>query len=287
MPSTTRSPLTAPNLKNGSRTDPGAVRPVNEDAVLSYGPVHLVADGMGGHEAGDRASAAVVAAFMPLTQYSSLVQEQVTEAIAIAQQNVEIIALASKRGAGSTLSGFALIHSPDGAAWILVFNIGDSRVYRLSNDRLEQITVDHSLVQEMVDSGSLTPQQAADSKQKNVITRAVGNPDSPADYWLCPVVNGDRYLVCSDGLSNELSSESLRAGLSLGGPPHETAHSLVERAIHAGGHDNISAVVVDVTAGGLSPRSNDVTGTQFTSELVDTETLVSSKTIVSRRKRER
>lgn len=285
MPSTTRLPLVIPELKNGYRSDRGAVRSVNEDAVLSNGAVHLVADGMGGHDAGDRASAAVVTAFMPLTQNRIVYQEQVTSAIASAQQSVETIAQLSKRGAGSTLSGFALVQAADGASWIMVFNIGDSRVYRLSNDRLEQITVDHSLVQEMVDSGSITSQQAASSQQKNVITRAVGNPDSPADYWLCPVVNGDRFLVCSDGLSNELTPESLRAGLSLGGPPQETANSLVERAIHAGGRDNISAVVVDVTAGGLSPRSNDITGSLLTSEIIDTATLVSEKTIVSRRKR--
>jgi protein phosphatase len=95
---------------------------------------------------------------------------------------------------------------------------------------------------------------------RNVITRAVGDQSSAADYWLAPIVTGERLLVCSDGLSNDLSDEALRAGLSLGGSAQQTAHGLVDQALARGGRDNISAVVVDVRSGGLAQRADEVTG---------------------------
>jgi len=95
---------------------------------------------------------------------------------------------------------------------------------------------------------------------RNVITRAVGDTHSRADYWLLPIVTGERLLVCSDGLSGELTDEALRAGLSLGGAPDRTAHTLVAQAIALGGRDNITAIVVDVVGGGTSPHADDTTG---------------------------
>merc|ERR1712034_41577 len=95
---------------------------------------------------------------------------------------------------------------------------------------------------------------------RNVITRAVGAPDSEAEYWLLPIVTGERLLICSDGLTGELPDESLRAGLALGGSTQQTATTLVMQAVERGGRDNVTAIVVDVVAGGASPDSDDVTG---------------------------
>lgn len=243
----------------GARTDPGARRAVNEDAFLAEMPVFVVADGMGGHEAGDRASAAVIDVFRSLLGRDALTIDDVSRAVDAAHSAVAAIASSTSRGAGSTLTA-ALVVEHEGAARWLVVNIGDSRVYRLLGDRLEQITIDHSVVQELVDAGRLPRAEMATYPGRNVITRAVGEERSAADYWLLPVVTGERLLLCSDGLSTELSDEALRAGLTLGGAPGPTADALVAQAVTVGGRDNITAIVVDVIAGGVSPVVEDVTG---------------------------
>jgi protein phosphatase len=267
------------DIAAGERTHPGRVRSVNEDAVLVEHPVYLVADGMGGHDAGDRASAAVVAAFDPLRGRLDVRPEEVVQAIATAHRAVAQIARRQKRGAGSTVSGAVAVVQQGTPVW-LVFNIGDSRVYRLSGSALEQVTTDHSIVQELVASGGLTRTEMARHPGRNVITRAVGDAQSEADYWLAPIVTGERLLICSDGLSDELGDEALRAGLTLGGSPAQTAYTLVEQALARGGRDNISAVVVDVREGALTPRADDLTGGFGTSSRaglhpIDTDTLTS------------
>jgi protein phosphatase len=133
-----------------------------------------------------------------------------------------------------------------------VLNVGDSRVYRLQGGELHQLTVDHSLVQQLLDDGSLLQTDVATFARKNVITRALGADNSTADYWLRPVETGERLLVCSDGLSGELSDESIKAGLLLGGTSQETADRLLSSALEHGGRDNISVIVIDVIAGGAS-----------------------------------
>jgi protein phosphatase len=270
------------DIAAGSRTDAGRVRPMNEDAILAEHPVYLVADGMGGHDAGDRASAAVVAAFGGLRGRNDIRPEEVVAAIAAAHRSVSEIARRQKRGAGSTLAGAVTVVQQGTPVW-LVFNIGDSRVYRLSGSTLEQVTVDHSVVQEMVTSGDLDRTRMGRHPSRNVITRAVGDAQSDADYWLAPIVTGERLLICSDGLSDELGDEALRAGLTLGGSATQTAHTLVEQAVARGGRDNISAVVVDVREGALTPRADDLTGGFGTSSRaglhpVDTDTLTSGST---------
>lgn len=138
-----------------AHTDPGLRRTVNEDALLAEMPVFVVADGMGGHEAGDRASAAVVEAFRSLLGRDELSVDDVSRAVDTAHSAVASIASTTSRGAGSTLTAVLVVHH-DGARRWLVVNIGDSRVYRLLADRLEQITIDHSVAQEMVDAGRLS-----------------------------------------------------------------------------------------------------------------------------------
>ncbi|MGW9630022.1 PP2C family protein-serine/threonine phosphatase [Agromyces sp. NPDC055520] len=237
-------------------SDVGLVRRVNEDSALASWPVYLVADGMGGYEAGDRASAAVVAAFeqhvvgRPLATVAS-----VRAALTGAGAGVADVAADTSRGAGSTVAGLALVDDEGAPAW-LVFNVGDSRVYRQHGTVLEQLTIDHSLGQELVDRGELRPEDLATFERRNVITRAIGASDSTADSWLLPVVNGERLLVCSDGLTSEVGDEAIRATLAMGGRPESAAAALVQRAREAGGRDNITVVVIDVVAGGLDEQTD-------------------------------
>lgn len=245
-------------LNVASLTDTGLKRTANEDSVLDASPVFVVADGMGGHEAGDRASAAVVAAFEPLRGRAVEIDD-VRDALSRAAAVVEDIAAEHRRGAGSTVTGVALLEHEGTPHW-LVFNVGDSRVYRHHGNELTQLTIDHSLGQELVDAGELRAEDLASFSQRNVITRAIGAPDSTADSWLLPVVDGERLLLCSDGLSGEVSDEAIRATLTMNGRPETAATALVRRALQAGGRDNVSVIVIDVVSGGARTRADDSTG---------------------------
>ncbi|MCD5345241.1 protein phosphatase 2C domain-containing protein [Agromyces sp. H3Y2-19a] len=247
-------------LSAAAATDVGLVRRANEDAALAEWPVYVVADGMGGYEAGDRASAAVVAAFREHVVGQQLATvTDVRSALATASDAVAAVAATTARGAGSTVAGIALVDDDGEPAW-LVFNVGDSRVYRHHGTVLEQLTVDHSLGQELVDSGAMQPEDLATFERRNVITRAIGAPDSTADSWLLPVVNGERLLICSDGLTGEVSDEGIRATLTMSGRPESAAAALVQRARQAGGRDNITVVVVDVVSGGIDEQGDATTG---------------------------
>ncbi|WP_084124548.1 PP2C family serine/threonine-protein phosphatase [Demequina sp. NBRC 110054] len=236
-------------LSVGAATDPGMVRPQNEDAYLADGPAFVVADGMGGYEAGDQASAAVVEAFkdlVPGPDYGTYAQ--VEGALREASTRVAAVASATTVGAGSTATGAILTEHEGHPTW-LVFNVGDSRVYRHSGTQLAQVTVDHSLGRELVTAGEMREEDLASFAHKNVITRAIGATDSAADAWLVPAVNGERLMLCSDGLYGEVADETIRAVLTLSGRPGEAARRLVSLANESGGRDNITVVVVDVLSG--------------------------------------
>jgi len=190
---------------------------------------------------------------------------------------VEAIAAEHRQGAGSTVAGAALVEHEGVPHW-LVFNVGDSRVYRHHANELEQLTVDHSLGQELVDAGELRPEDLATFAQRNIITRAIGATDSAADSWLVPVIDGERLLLCSDGLSGEVSDEAIRATLTMCGRPETAAAALVRRALQAGGRDNVSVVVVDVVSGGLrAGRDDDTAGRLAVS--IGTETMLEGTTV--------
>lgn len=240
-------------------TDTGLKRKANEDSFLIEAPVFVVADGMGGYEAGDRASGAVVAAF----RENAVVEGFATmlgirNSLVAASAMVAAVAAQTTRGAGSTVAGAVLIEHEGAPSW-LIFNVGDSRVYRQAGAELEQLTIDHSLGQELVDAGKMLREDLATFPDRNVITRAIGASDSSADSWLVPVINGERFLICSDGLTSELDDESIRAILTMGGRPESVATTLVQRATEAGGRDNISVIIIDVVAGGDDPDANDTT----------------------------
>ncbi|MBU1588490.1 MAG: protein phosphatase 2C domain-containing protein [Actinobacteria bacterium] len=236
-------------LAVASVTDPGLKRQVNEDSLFAESPVFLVADGMGGYEAGDLASAAVVDAFRPMAGEGFAELAGIRGALIAASAGVAAVAGDTKRGAGSTVTGVVIVEH-DGLPHWLVFNVGDSRVYRHFGSELEQLTVDHSLGQELVDKGELKREDMQSFSERNVITRAIGAADSTADSWLMPVVNGERLLICSDGLHSELPDEGIRATLTMSGKPESAAATLVQRAKDAGGKDNISVIVIDVISGG-------------------------------------
>lgn len=268
-------------LNVAALTDVGLRREINEDAMLAQSPVFLVADGMGGHDAGDKASAAVVGAFAPLAG-NPVSMEEIGAALARANERVSAISAQHARGAGSTVAAVALMEHESAPHW-LVFNVGDSRVYRHRGSSLEQLTVDHSLGQELVDAGELRPENLADFSQRNVITRAVGAADSIADSWLVPVVDGERLLICSDGLSGEISDESIRATLTMCGRPETATEALVRRAKEAGGRDNISVIVIDVVAGCTMRASDGATDSRMPSE-PRTDSMLESTTVPVRRR---
>ena len=234
-------------ISAGFATHTGHHRAANEDSYLAAYPLYIVADGMGGHDAGDRASQAVVRAFHPLAGRGGVAVEDVRDAIRNAQAFVGAIAATTVRGAGSTLTGLVQIVQ-DGAPHWLVVNIGDSRVYRASARGLERLTVDHSLMQQELDNGNLHPDDASAYPYRNVITRAVGAAASPPDFGLHPVLPGERFLVCSDGLTNEVAETEIYELLASGQDCQLTADRLIERALENGGRDNVTVVVVGVTA---------------------------------------
>jgi len=233
----------------GAATDRGLRRTINEDAHLAAAPLFLVADGMGGHQAGEVASATVIAEFSRLIGRPSLALADVQSALQRARRSVEDLPLGGGGGgAGTTLTG-VVVADVDGEGYWLTINLGDSRTYRLSSDGFEQISVDHSVVQELVDRGELDPVAATSDSRRNVITRAIGaGSEGEADFWLIPAEEGDRILVCSDGLSGELDKERIAAILRAESDPQAAATRLVHEAMLHGGRDNITVIVVDAHA---------------------------------------
>jgi len=133
-----------------------------------------------------------------------------------------------------------------GVPYWLVMNIGDSRTYRLSQGEFTQVSVDHSEVQELVDAGEITKDEAAVHPRRHVVTRALGTGDeTEADYWLLPIEEGDRIMVCSDGLNAELTDEHMFRILSTVGHPQDAVDALIQAALRSGGRDNVTVIVVD------------------------------------------
>ena len=229
----------------GSATDRGTVREVNEDAVLTYPPVFMVADGMGGHDAGDLASRIAVEEFAQLAGQSQLTGDDVRDCFERTSNRIRAEFTHGRQG-GTTVAGVALTHDEGGSFW-LVFNIGDSRVYRWTARGLEQVSVDHSVVQELVDAGVLTREEADRHPERHVLTRALGTDGLPEpDYWLLPAGQGDRLMLCTDGLTRELGAGDIAATLGSRADPQAAAVALVDEALARGARDNVTVVVIDV-----------------------------------------
>jgi PPM family protein phosphatase len=236
-------------LSWGSASHVGRRRKINEDGYLVGERVFFVADGMGGHDAGEVASAVALETMSPLRDASVVDPERVAELVALAQERVRGIDTGpGGRGAGTTLTGAVVTHEDDVPYWLFV-NLGDSRTYLMSDGVLDQISVDHSEVQELVDAGMLTVAEARRHPRRNVVTRALGADDAPEpDFRYVPVGRGDRVLVCSDGLTVELTDERITQVMLEQPDPQQAANALVAEAIEAGGRDNITVIVVDVTS---------------------------------------
>jgi serine/threonine protein phosphatase PrpC len=235
----------------GSATAVGRVRELNEDAILTLPGLFVVADGMGGHAAGEVASALALEQLASLTSQADLKQEDL--AAAVGRANKVILAMARARqetvGMGTTVTGVCLGTVGGSPHWF-VFNVGDSRVYRFANGTLVQVTVDHSEVEELVSLGRISAADARTHPRRNVVTRSLGSDPAPIpDIWVIPAIPGDCFLICSDGLTTEVEDHDIAAELAREAPAQVSADALVAAAVAAGGRDNVSVIVVRVTGG--------------------------------------
>lgn len=265
-----RSGVTA-SVRFGGHSDRGTVRSLNEDSFLASLPVFVVADGMGGHAFGDRASQAAVGAFAhAFAGTTHVTAQQVLETIHLA--NEAVLAATSDSGAvsGTTLSGVAFVEiGPTDSHYWMAFNVGDSRVYSWDGRHLLQLSVDHSAVQELVDLGEITRLQANTHPDRNIVTRALGvDTVVDPDIWLLPARGRQTFLLCSDGLTKELRDDEIARIIVFHGsqqvlesdePPISLAERLVNAAVAAGGSDNVTVVIVESDLVGSSSTSSEDT----------------------------
>lgn len=249
----------------GSRTDVGCVRDHNEDSLVVAPPLFAVADGMGGHAAGEVASEIavnVLAELAPKDLDGAALEHAVEEA------NHEIIRAArdgrGREGMGTTLTACMLENER-----LIIAQVGDSRAYLLHHGKLQQLTRDHSLMADMIEAGQLTPEEARHHPQRSVITRALGSdPNTRPDMYEINVETGDRLLVCSDGLSSMIEDEQIEAVMRRVPDPQRCASQLVNEAIAAGGHDNVTVIVSNVTGFAEKRRRKLARKTKFSVALV-------------------
>lgn len=235
-------------LRAGSASDVGQIRSNNQDSelVVAGAALYGVADGMGGHQGGEVASAMAVA----ITEEHATDRSLASLKAAVRRANRAIFERAGGdeelQGMGTTLVAIQVVDGPEGeeVAWV---NVGDSRVYLLRDEDLVQLSADHSLVEDLVRDGQLSPDEAAVHPQRNILTRALGiDLDVQVDGDTVLPFVGDRFLLCSDGLFNEVSRDQITAVLRRLADPDEAAAELVRLANEGGGRDNITVVVVEV-----------------------------------------
>jgi protein phosphatase len=246
-------------LKHGVATDTGNVRPQNEDAYVASDQLFAVADGMGGHNAGEVASALATTLLLERAVGQTLTPEWFVEAITSINRTIHESAAESteRRGMGTTICALALV-KPQGETsepqQVALANVGDSRIYLARSGKFRQLSVDHSYVQELVTEGLITEEEARVHPRRNIVTRALGIDDRVAvDSWLIPLFSGDRFILCSDGLVDEVPTSDIAELAAQQKEPQIIADALVALAKRNGGRDNITVVVVDAI--GDSPQS--------------------------------
>jgi serine/threonine protein phosphatase PrpC len=242
------------NVVVGAKTDVGLIRTANEDSYLAKEHLFVVADGMGGHVAGDVASRTAIGIIEDRSSEASA-EDLETLARLVREANRAIWQKAqedsSLRGMGTTCT---LVLVDERKAHIA--HVGDSRAYRLRKGQLEQLTEDHTLVARMVREGKIRPEEADRHPHGNIVTRALGvDSDVSVDVLSFEIEPGDRFLLCSDGLSSMLDHESIADVLTGEEQPQIAAELLVDLANEAGGEDNITVIIVDVTDGGSTQAS--------------------------------
>lgn len=235
-------------LSFGYLTDVGVVREANQDSVFAEEPLFAVADGMGGHQGGEVASAMALEV-LDKTFNKSNSKEDLLEAVR--KSNAKVWDKAqleeSLNGMGTTITAMATVVDEDGNEVMAVVNVGDSRAYLLRDGELHQITTDHSFVEDLVQAGEISAEEAETHPKRNILTRAIGvEPTIEADIDLIPHKHGDRFLLCSDGLVREVADSAIAATLRKLKDPEEAAKDLVAQAKANGGSDNITVIVVDI-----------------------------------------
>ncbi|KTS88129.1 protein phosphatase [Microbacterium testaceum] len=252
MPEVTTHTRTVPltdatlELAWAAGTDTGKRREVNQDAVLAEYPLFVVADGMGGHLGGEIASASTVDRLRAVVDGGTVSPRHIEKALSRAVKDIVSHPETTDEGTGTTLTGLYLETAADEPHWVTL-NIGDSRVYLLRDDDIVQVTTDHSVVQELIAAGRLSPEEAENHPYGNVITRAVGPSDSvKPDYLRLEVVDGDRFVVCSDGLTKELTDFGIKHFLEANADPAAAVDAMMAAALENGGRDNITIIVLDV-----------------------------------------
>lgn len=243
-------------LLYGAASHQGAVRPTNEDSLLVSPRLFVVADGLGRSRGGGRASALVTEVFQSLVDRTDLSAADIESALDLCQQR--IVELHDETpSAATTACGVVLLDAESAGSaatdhW-LVFNIGDSRVYRTTaygRTGLTQLTADHSLVADLERAHLLSPEEARAASERHVVTKVLGSetPIEP-DLQLVPVVPGERLLLCSDGLVNALDPDVVEETLALTAQPETAAERLLALSLQAGARDNVSVIVIDVAQG--------------------------------------
>lgn len=227
-------------------TDVGRRRETNQDSFVVTPPVFAVADGMGGHSAGEVASAAVVNRLAEIKDDFGAGEQRIEDLLTQAVSDIQVDAGDTDLGAGTTVTGALLSSEEETPVW-RIFNIGDSRVYQYFKGALSQITVDHSVVQHLIDTGAITEEEAETHPHANVITRAVGFNEPPVpDYTTLATIAGQRLLLCSDGLVKELTDLGIQYFLANTSSAEEAAQALVKEALDNSGRDNVTVVIIDV-----------------------------------------
>ena len=242
-------------LRYAARSDTGLIRAINEDSGYAGPRLLIVADGVGGHAAGEVASSVAVASLAVLDEDSpgGDLLGRLSAAVSTANKHLSDMVLGDPDlgGMGTTLTAMLRAGSRFG-----LVHVGDSRCYLLRGDDLQQITKDHTFVQSLVDEGRITAEEADNHPQRNLITNSLdGRADIELDLSVRETRVGDRYLLCSDGLSGVVSEETLRETLLREADTDVAVESLVELALKGGGPDNITAIVADVVEVETKPPS--------------------------------
>jgi serine/threonine protein phosphatase PrpC len=263
------------DLTVSARSETGQVRAMNEDSFVATVPIFLVADGMGGHDRGDRASQEVARVFTDTFGGATpTTPEAILDAIWESNRSVREQSAAANQLSGTTLAGIALVQASGGAShhW-MAFNIGDSRIYVWDGRTLTQLSVDHSAVQELVDAGELTPAEAAAHPDRNVITRAIGAEEGvDPDVWLLPAAGTQTFLICSDGLTKELEDDEIASVLVHHGSVDDSssiADALVSSALDRGGRDNVTVLVIESVLASSPNEGTTIDPTQSRSAILD------------------
>lgn len=243
MPKNTAQTNNTPGISFGSRTDVGHVRDHNEDSLTVVPPLFAVADGMGGHEAGEVASELTI---KTLEQLAPAHPDAQALERAVEAANLNVLQAPSqgigREGMGTTLTA-AMIEGER----LLIAQVGDSRAYLLHQGELQQLTRDHSLMMDLIEAGQITPEEARVHPNRSVITRAIGSdPHMKPDIYELNISAGDRLLLCSDGLSTMLEDDEIQTIMRHTPSPQQCASDLVDAALQAGGYDNVTVVVVDI-----------------------------------------